>query len=104
MWKYVLQSRSKDKELRHTDNFTIITPEGDTKEGIHSRLYKSRRVFREKNKHQAEAIPELCCFTPPIWIRTLENCRQISPNYILPYHMPPPNTYDILAKKVTKNL
>ncbi|XP_062613385.1 uncharacterized protein LOC134275161 [Saccostrea cucullata] len=41
------------KEPRQTDNFiylgSIITPEGGTKEEIHSRLGKARRVFREMN-------------------------------------------------------
>jgi hypothetical protein len=47
------QINVKDEELRKTDNFTyknlgsIITSEVGTKEDIHSRLGKTRRVFRE---------------------------------------------------------
>jgi hypothetical protein len=43
----------KDEELRQTNKFTylgsIITSEGSTKEDIHRRLGKARRVFREMN-------------------------------------------------------
>jgi hypothetical protein len=39
------------EELSQTNNFvylgSIITSEGGTKEGIHSRLGKARRVFRK---------------------------------------------------------
>jgi hypothetical protein len=43
----------KDEALRQTKNFTylgsIITSEDSTKEDIHGRLGKARRVFREMN-------------------------------------------------------
>lgn len=43
----------RDEELHQTDNFTylrsIITPEGGTKEDIHSRLGKAKRVLRDMN-------------------------------------------------------